>query len=120
MLFTILGLVFIAVGTYHTYKSARDNGRKAGLWALAAFAVGFGIQFVVPFLFGVIVAVVMTVRGRRLSEIQEAIQTPATIIGFVCLAASIAGVWLVLRKASELPDDEPLVVPPPPDFNAGA
>lgn len=118
---TILGLVFVIVATIYTYKSAKDNGRSGGLWALAAFAVGFGIQFVIPFLLGVIIALVMTARGRSVYEIQEAIQTPATILGLICLAASVVGVWLVLRKASELREDEPLASspPPPPDFNVG-
>ncbi len=115
---TILGLVFVIVATFYTYKSAKDNGRSAALWALAAFAVGFGIQIVIPLFIGIVIGLVMTAQGRQMFEIQQSIQTPAQIIGLVCLAASFVGVWLVLRKASQLPDDEPLASPPPPpDFN---
>lgn len=117
---TILGLVFVIVAIVYTYKSAKENGRNAVLWALLAFAVGFGIQFVIPFLLGVVVSVVMIAQEREVYEIQQSLVTHGQVIGLLFLAASVVGVWLVLRKASQLRDDEPLAAPPPPpDFSAG-
>jgi uncharacterized membrane protein len=118
---SIIGLVIVIVATYHVYKTARDYGRNAVLWATVTFCVGFGLQFIVPFVVGLILAIVWIAQGMSVNDpaaMQDRMLAPATIIGLVCLVLSVVAMWLILKKVSQVPD-EPAVnapPPPPPDF----
>lgn len=119
MLVQILGLVVVIVATYHVFKNARDNGRNAAGWAFATIGVGIGLQFILPIILGIIIAVIWMATGTRADELQAAIQTPAIILNFVCLGLSFVGVFLILRHVLKLPDepDGDVSPPPPPTFD---
>ncbi len=115
---SILGLFGVIFATYYVYKTARDTKRNAVGWALATFAVGFGFQIVLPLLIGVVIGIVMSLQGSSPAQIQEFVQVAAVIITLICLALSFAGIYLIMRRVSTLPDTESFVAPPaPPDFN---
>jgi len=112
----IAGFVIMIAMTYQTYKTARDNGRNAGLWALAVFGVGFTFQFIIPFIVGVVLGIILVAQGTSDPvELQSKLTGPALILGIVCLVISIAGMWLVFKHVSKVPD-VPVggEVPPPP------
>jgi cytochrome bd-type quinol oxidase subunit 2 len=114
MILGILGLVFIIIATFYTYRTAKENGHNAIFWTLMAFGVGFGVQLIVPFLIGVVLGVILIASGHSVPEVQTMIQTLASIIGVVFLFASVVGIILILRKVSTIREDSSL--PPPPQF----
>lgn len=113
--------IAIFVATYYAYKTAKDYGRNAILWALIVFAVGFGIQIVIPLFIGIVIGVVMTLQGSSPEEIQNSIGGYSFILGFVCIVLSLIGMFLILKFLSRVPEDgvlsEGSPPPPPPNFN---
>jgi MFS superfamily sulfate permease-like transporter len=117
---SIIGLVIVIVATYYTYKTAKDYGRNAVLWAIATFCVGFGVQFVVPIVIGFVLAIIWVIQGSTDPlEMQARLVGPAAVIGLICLVASLVGMWMILKKVSQVPDEPVGTTPPPPptDFN---
>jgi len=114
----IAAFVIMIVMIYQTYKTARDNGRNAGLWALASFGVGFGFQIIIPLAIGVVLGIVLVTQGMHdPNELQSRIAGTANIIGVVCIILSIAGMWIIFKHVSKVPDLPPAnTPPPPPDF----
>lgn len=115
----IAGFVIMIAMTYQTYKTARNTGRNAGLWALTAFGVGFTFQFVIPFIIGMVLGIVLVMQGTTDPiELQSKILGPATVLGIICLVLSVVGMWLVFRHVSKVPDVLlSTEVPPPPEFS---
>lgn len=111
---SIIGIVVIFVVTYQVYKTARDTGRNAALWGVLTFCVGFGLQWVIPILLGIIIGVVWMASGTDPSDLQTRIQGPAQIIGIACLLASFVALWLIMRYVSRVPDVPIIAAPPPP------
>jgi len=110
---TIIGLIFVIVATFFTYKTAKTNGRT-GLWALATFGIGIALQIVLPVLVGIIVAVYYVAMGLPTEDLSRSIEGAALSLGFVALILSFVGMFLVLRHVIQ-PLDEPLdLLPPPP------
>jgi hypothetical protein len=113
---SIIGLVIVIVAAIYAYKTARDYGRQAVLWAIATLAVGIGIQYVVPFILGIILALVYVAQGiTDPMAIQERIMGPAMIIGIGCLVLSVVAMGMILKTLSKVPD-EPAMPPPPPNI----
>ncbi|MEP6904318.1 MAG: hypothetical protein ABJA66_21555 [Actinomycetota bacterium] len=115
MLLLILGLAIIIVVTVFAYKTAKDYGRNAIGWALIAFAVGFGIQIILPIFIVIIIAVAMTVSGSRPEQIKEDI--PEITISLICLVLSVAAGMLILRYLSKIPEEQSFIPPPKPPEN---
>lgn len=114
---SILGLIAVFIATYYVYKTAKDTRRNAAVWALLTFAVGFGLQIVFPVLVLMVIAVAMTISGKRLNNVDELPWSLDTIIGLSGLVISFVGIWLILRRVSTIPDDEIVDTPPkPPTF----
>ncbi len=111
---SILGLVAVFIATYYVYKTAKDTGRNAVGWALLTFAVGFGIQIILPIIIGIIIAIVMSASGNSIAEIQKSVENIAMIIGIACLVFSVVGIWLIMRRVSKIPESETFTSPPPP------
>lgn len=115
---SIFGLVAIFVFTYNAYKISKQFGRHSVGWAAIVFGVGFGVQIVVPFFIGIAISIVMFAGGSTGVEVQEAIYTPAMLIGAVCILVSVVAMFLILRYLGKVPEyDENVSLPPPPtDF----
>ena len=115
---TILGFITIFIATYFTYKTAKDTNRNAVGWALLTFAVGFGSQIIIPVIILIIIAIAMSLSGKPLTNIDQLPWSMGTIIYLVGIAASFVGIWLILRRVSQFPDDETFIAPPsPPSFD---
>ena len=56
---SLLGFIAVIIATVYAYRTAKDYNRNAVAWAAAVFGVGFAIQLVIPFLFGIIYAVIL-------------------------------------------------------------
>lgn len=115
---SILGFVIIIVATIYAYKTAKDYGRNAVLWAIITFAAGFGIQIVIPIIIGIVLAIVLMAGGTQPEQLQEAIGSWAIIIGVVCIILSVVAVFIILRYLSKIPEEKSFTHPPqPPKFN---
>jgi hypothetical protein len=112
MILLILGLALIIVLTVFAYKTAKDYDRNAVVWALITFAVGFGLQIVLPICIFVIIAIAVTVSGKRLEQVQNDI--PEITITLICIGLSLAAGMLILRYLSKIPEDKPFDAPPAP------
>ncbi|MGI8639758.1 MAG: hypothetical protein ACR2MG_07365 [Pyrinomonadaceae bacterium] len=115
---SILGFIAVFIATYFVYKTAKDTGRNAAIWGLLTFAVGFGIQIILPLLIGIIFGFAMAVSGSSVMEIQADIQSASIIIAIVCLILSFIGIALIMRHVAKIPEEKSFVPPPsPPNFN---
>lgn len=115
----IFGLIAIVVFTIQVYKTANGTGRNGALWALLTAAVGFGFQLVIPFVFGMIIAIVYLVGGSSPETLESDINMPATLVGIAGLVISVVGMVLISKHVSKVPDDPPMSAstpPPPPSF----
>lgn len=116
---SLLGLLAIAIFALHTFRSANSNGRNGGLWAFISVAVGIALQWVVPLVASMVIAIFYIASGSNIDTIEQDIMWPAVVISFAGLGLSFLGMWLVLRHVSQIPDEEPLTAsgpPPPPVF----
>ena len=120
MLF-IAGIVAIVVFTYQAYKTANGTGRNPVVWAAATAAIGIGLQFIIPFLIGLVLAVYYIATGTPVERLETEIFGLATILTLVCLVLSIVGMMLVMKHVSKISDDgsDTMAPPPPPTFGAG-
>lgn len=113
----LIALIGVIVAAVFAYRTARDNGRNGPLWALATLGVGFLFQIVIPMIVGLVLAVIFLSSGGATEQIQEKVETPAGIVGFISIFLSVVGIWLILRHVSKLPVQRPIEnVPPPPTF----
>ncbi len=116
----IAAFIAIFVMTYYAYKTAKDYGRNAIVWALIVFSVGFALQIVIPMIIGIIIGVVMTINGSTPVQIQESIYGYAIVINLTFIVLSFVGMFLILRYLSKVPDDgisTSISPPPPPKFD---
>jgi len=115
---SILGLIAVFIATYYIYKTAKDTNRNAVGWALLTLAIGFGLQIVFPAIILIIIAAGMMASGNLLTNVEQLPWSMETIIALMGLAASFAGIWLIMRRVSTIPEDESFVSPPqPPSFD---
>ena len=115
----IVGLVFIIVAPFFVYRNAKQNGHHPVFWTLLALGVGIGLQIVLPLVVGIVIGVVLVSQGQSEAEIQQALQTPATIMGVVTLVLSVGGILLIMRRVNtvrDIPVSQPPPPPPPPQF----
>lgn len=120
MILQILGLTAIVVFTYFVFKTAKEYGRAAGLWAFFTLAIGIGLQWMVPVVLVTVITGVLLATGTRPEQVDDAIGWWGFAIVFVCLVLSLVGMFLVLRQVAKLPDDivdSDIRVPPPPTFD---
>lgn len=116
---SLLGIIAIVIFAVHTFRSANSNGRNGGLWAFVSVAVGIALQWVVPLVASMVIAIFYIASGSNIDTIEQDIMWPAVVISFAGLGLSFLGMWLVLRHVSQIPDEEPFTAsgpPPPPVF----
>jgi len=116
---SILGFVAVIFAAYYVYKTAKDTKHNAIGWALLTFVIGFSIQFILPVVIGMIIAVVMSASGNSMAEVQDFVQKIAILIAVACLVLSFFGIWLVMRHVIKVPEDNSFVSPPPPPTFGG-
>ena len=115
----IAALIAIVVFTIQVYKTANGTGRNGALWALLTAAVGVAFQLVIPFVAGIVLAIAYLATGSAPETIESDITWPATIIGILGIVVSVAGMVLISKHVSKVPDDPPMATaapPPPPQF----
>ena len=115
----IIALIAVVIFTIQVYKTANGTGRNGALWALLTAAVGIALQLVIPFIIGIVLAVVYLGMGSSPEALQSDMMGLATLIGIVCMVLSIVGMVLISKHVSKVPDDPPMsaaVPPPPPQF----
>jgi hypothetical protein len=112
---SIFGLVVIIVATYFVYKTAKEYGRNALLWAVATVSLGIGLQWILPMVMGVVMVFIWAAQGiTDPAELQERLLGPAFVITIVGLFVSFIAMWVMLKLVSRLPEQSEAVVPPPP------
>lgn len=117
MIFTLLGIAFIIVATIMAYRTAKDYDRNAVTWVAIVFAAGFGIQYLLPFLIGILTAIILVAAGNSTLEINSPILGFLKVVEFVCFFVSIIAVILILRYLGKVPEDKTFSPPPtPPTF----
>jgi len=114
MILQLFGLAAAIVATYFVFKTAREYERRAVLWALLTFGVGFGAQFVLPLVIGILIAVILVLTGVKPESIAETLGGWALVLTVVCLMISFVGMFLILKYVARIPDDPEIVAPPPP------
>ena len=114
---SILGLIAVFISAYFIYKTAKDTNRNAFGWSLLTVAVGIGLQIILPGLIFFIIAAVMAISGNPISDVDDLPFGTTMIVSILGLAASIVGIWLIMRRVSTIPDEEYFAAPPsPPTF----
>lgn len=116
---SLLGIIAIVIFAIHTFRTANSNGRNGGLWAFLSVAVGIALQWVVPLVASMVIAILYIASGSNIDTIEQDIMWPAVVTSFAGLGLSFFGMWLVLRHVSQIPDEEPVSSsgpPPPPVF----
>ncbi len=110
----ILGLAVIVIVTYHVFKTARENGRNAALWAVAAVGIGFFFQWVMPIVVGIIIAVILIATGTPANGVQEKLGWWAFFINVFFVGLSFVALFMLLKFVSRIPDEIEVAPPPPP------
>jgi hypothetical protein len=111
---SILGFVAIVVITIQVYKSARSTARNSAGWAAANLMVGLGIQFVFPFMAGVLFGTYLAATGRS-TTFNATFFGLIGVIDIAGIILSIVGMWVIAKHVSAVrDDDENVPVPPPP------
>ena len=118
---SILGVVAIVAIAIQVYKSASGTGRNAGLWTSAAVGIGVAVQFIFPFIMGVLLVVGLLFAGTPAQKVQEKLEAGLfgllTVIDLVGVILGIVGMFLIARHVSKVKDDDfPAPPPPPPTF----
>lgn len=98
----ILIVLFAVVAPLFVYVTAKKNNHKPVYWALIALAVGVAFQVVLPFIVGIILAVVLVSQGTSPNAVEETIKGYWLTISIPCLILSVAGVFLVIRRVSKV------------------
>jgi hypothetical protein len=115
---SILGLIAVFIAAYFVYKSARDTGRNAVGWSLLTVVAGIGLQIVLPGIIFFIIAALMAISGKPIRDVDDLPFGTTILVSIVGWAASIIGIWLILRHVSLIPDEETFdSSPAPPTFD---
>lgn len=114
----VLAFIAIFIAAYFVYKTAKDTGRNAVLWALLTIGVGFGFQIVIPLLLGIMIGIGMVLAGNSPEEIAASVDGISMVIGIICLILSFVGIGFIMRAVSKIPDEPSFAAPPsPPKFD---
>ena len=106
----ILIILFAVVAPVFVYLTAKKNNHQPAKCALIMLAIGIGLQFILPVIVGIILAVALVGMGNSPNSVQPTIQSYSLIIGISCSILNAIGVFLVLRRVSKANNTE-LVAP---------
>jgi len=109
-MFMLVVLPFMAIFgfAFFAFKTAREYGRNAWLWALAEVGVGVGFQFVAPVLFGTALAMFWLSSGTSDYVVVQKLSTPSLIAFFTFEALSVVGMGYVLKRLFKVPENAPI------------
>jgi hypothetical protein len=115
MVLLLLSLAFLFISTFFVYKTAKENGYNAILWAAVSFCTFIGVYLILS----VTIVLVISLGIYFLGWSKNMLNDGGLVLDFIITAASAASVMLVLRHVAQLKDEEPLAesLPPPPNFN---
>src|SRR4030095_4300071 len=118
---TIFGFLAISVCTIQVYKTASGTDRSAPAWAAITAITGIALQFVLPVILSLVIAVVYMATGTSPEDVGTEIYGFALVIGILGLVLSVVGMYMVMKYVSRVKDDEPAArtPPPPPTFGGG-
>lgn len=121
---SILGLVVVIVSTYLVYKTAKDNGRRAALWAVFTCIAGLALQFIIPTIATMIMVLVFMASSPAKTpylqqQAMEDLNWYAFMFSIGGLVLSFVAIWAIMRFVLRLPEEStaPVVPPPPPPSN---
>lgn len=105
----MLGIIVPILVTIYVYKQAKETGRNPILWAFINLAVFYGVQILLGFSIGLIMA---------LGGMEQSIEQYSLLISLICLVIAGIGSYLVVRHVTRVPDSMfQELPPPPPSFN---
>lgn len=115
MLIMLIGLAFLVISTFFVYKTAKENGYNAIFWVIASISVFIGVFFALS----ILIVIVVLIGISQFGWAKNTFESLGMLSDILVLAASIAGVMLILRHVNQIKDEEPFVEPPPPpnEFN---
>ena len=119
---TIFGIGALIVLPIQVFRTAKNTGRSAGMWAAITAVLGVGIQFGLPMFFGIVLAIYLLAAGSEIEDNFAASYSGLfNVIGVVSMVLSIVGMWLVFKHVAKVRDEEvsvyPKPPPPPPTFD---
>ena|SRR5687768_3851343 len=114
----LVGIIAIVVFTVQVYKTAAGTERNAPVWAAITAVIGIALQFVIPIVFGIALAVYYLTTGTPVENIESEAFAPAVIVNIICFFLSIVGMVLIMKHVSKIKDEDPAAKtpPPPPSF----
>ena len=108
----MLPIVFIIVIAVYIFRTAKQYDRNPYLWTGAAVVTFFGIQILLGFLIGIVLAVGMLTLGWSETIFEE----NTFFISVVCAIPAFIAVWFISKRVSVVRDEPEQIQPPPPDF----
>lgn len=115
---SIIGLIVIIIIAVFTFRTAKENGRKAGIWMTLVVVVGIVIQIVIPIIVAIVAVTYKAMTGSPQAELINYDPLWLTYFSIFCILAGVAVNIIILRYVSRLPDDDNYNSPPSPDkFN---
>lgn len=112
---SVVGIVLIVVFSVQTYKGARDTGRNAVVWTLAAVFTSIFLMIAVPICVGVAIGIYLLMTGVD----PENFTMPfglAAIAEIGLFAVTVIVLYFIQKQASKIRDDVHVQAPPPPTF----
>lgn len=95
----MLPIVFIVVLAILIFKSARDYGRNAILWTVAAVIGYFAIQFAIGIVIGVVSIIGANARGWSPTLVDDY----SFLIGLAALVPAVGYVLIIWKIVSRVP-----------------
>ena len=115
MILLLIGLAFLFISTFFVYKTAKENGYNAVVWAAASFFAFIGVYLFLS----VTIVIVVSIGIAYLGWARNTLESGGMVIELIVMAASAGSVILILRHVNQMKDEEPFIeeIPPPPDFS---
>lgn len=112
----MIAIIFAIVATISVFRSAKQNGYNAVLWAVITVVVFIGGQL----LFGLAIGIFIGIGSQLWGWSPTLVYDYQLLIGLVALIPSVIGVLLILRHVNKVRDDGfNAAPPPPPTFGGG-
>jgi ABC-type sugar transport system permease subunit len=105
----MIGIIILIFLAYRIYHAAKETGRNAVGWTLAAIGVYVVIQLLIGFGFVFLVEIGHQIFGWR----EDALNNYVIPISFLSVILSLVGVWILANYVSSEPENKNALQPPP-------